>query len=74
MRLDNEYRRQQENPLRNGDDATYLAALSLVWKPTKMDGLDVSLIADNLSDSEYQPFPGTPAPGRQLSLSASYTW
>ena len=74
MRLDNEYRRQQENPLRNGDDATYLAAVSLVWKPTKMDGLDVSLIADNLTDSEYQPFPGTPAPGRQVSLSASYTW
>ena len=74
FRLDNEYRRQQKNPLRNGDDATYLAALSLVWKPTKMDGLDVSLIADNLTDSEYQPFPGTPAPGRQVSLSASYTW
>jgi len=74
MRLDNEYRRQQENPLRNGDDATYLAALSLVWKLTKMDGLDVSLIADNLTDSEYQPFPGTPAAGRQVSLSASYTW
>jgi hypothetical protein len=74
LRLDNEYRRQQKNPLRQGDDSTYLAALSVVWKPSKMDGLDVSLIADNLTDSEYQPFPGTPAPGRQVSLSASYSW
>lgn len=74
LRLDNEYRRQQENPLRDGDDSTYLAALSLTWKPAKLEGLDVSLIADNLTDSEYQPFPGTPAPGRQVSLSASYAW
>lgn len=74
LRLDNEYRRQQENPLRNGNDSTYLAALSLVWRPAKLDGLDVSLIADNLTDSDYQPFPGTPAPGRQVSLSASYAW
>jgi hypothetical protein len=74
LRLDNEYRRQQENPLRDGDDSTYLAALSLIWKPAKLESLDVSLIADNLTDSEYQPFPGTPAPGRQVSLSASYAW
>jgi len=74
LRLDNEYRRQQKNPLRDGDDATYLAALSVVWRPARIDGLDVSLIADNLTDSEYQPFPGTPAPGRQVSLSASYSW
>jgi hypothetical protein len=74
LRLDNEYRRQQKNPLRNGNDATYLAALSVVWKPAKVDGLGVSLIADNLTDSDYQPFPGTPAPGRQVSLSASYAW
>ena len=74
LRLDNEYRRQQKNPLRDGEDTRYLAALSVVWRPAKLDGLDVALIADNLTDSEYQPFPGTPAPGRQVSLSASYTW
>lgn len=74
IRLDNEYRRQQKNPLRDGEDTRYLAALSVVWRPAKLDGLDVALIADNLTDSEYQPFPGTPAPGRQVSLSASYTW
>lgn len=74
LRLDNEYRRQEKNPLRVGDDSTYLASLSLLWESARLAGLSASLIADNLTDSEYQPFPGTPAAGRQLSLSARYAW
>ncbi|MBT8102472.1 MAG: TonB-dependent receptor, partial [Gammaproteobacteria bacterium] len=74
LRLDNEYRRQQNNPLRVGDDSTYLASLSMLWESTRVEGLAASLVADNLTDSEYQPFPGTPAAGRQVSLSASYAW
>lgn len=74
LRLDNEYRYQEDNPLRVGDDSTYLASLALLWESAGLDGLGVSLIVDNLTDSEYQPFPGTPAAGRQLSLSASYDW
>ena len=72
--IDNEYRRQEDNPLRVGDDSTYLASLSLRWHPQELNGLDVSLIIDNLTDSEYQPFPGTPAAGRQIGLSAGYAW
>lgn len=74
LRVDNEYRRQQDNPLRVGDDSTYLASLSLLWQSEQLDGLSASVIADNLTDSEFQPFPGTPAAGRQLSLTASYGW
>ena len=74
LRVDNEYRRQQDNPLRVGDDLTYLASLSLLWESAQLNGLSASLIADNLTDSEFQPFPGTPAAGRQLSLTASYGW
>ena len=36
--------------------------------------LQEALVVDNATDSEYQPFPGTPASGRQISLSASYAW
>lgn len=74
LRIDNEYRRQEDNPLRVGDDSTYLGSLSLHWQSTLIERLSVSLIADNLTDSEYQPFPGTPAAGRQLGLSARYGW
>ena len=27
-----------------------------------------------VADSDFEPFPGTPAVGRQVSLSASYRW
>ncbi len=74
QRHDNEYRRQEENPLRVGDDSTYLAALSLEWNPGELQGFSAALIVDNLTDSEYQPFPGTPAAGRQVAVTAGYAW
>lgn len=72
--IDNEYRHQEENSLRVGDTSTYLGSLSLQWRSEGLNGLGVSFVVDNLTDSEYQPFPGTPAAGRQVSLSASYAW
>lgn len=74
LRFDNEYRNQEDNPLRAGDDSAYLASLSLSWRPESLSGLALAFVADNVTDSEYQPFPGTPASGRQLSLSATYSW
>jgi vitamin B12 transporter len=74
FRLDNEYRSQEANPLRVGDDSTYLASVSLRWASAGNQRFSAALVVDNATDSEYQPFPGTPASGRQLSLSASYGW
>ena len=74
LRMDNEYRLQEDNPLRVGDDNAYLASAALVWDAGESGGFGVALTVDNLTDSEYQPFPGTPASGRQYSLSASYGW
>ena len=74
LRIDNEYRAQEDNPLRVGDDSTYLASAALVWSSSGEQRFGAALVVDNATDSEYQPFPGTPASGRQISLSASYTW
>lgn len=74
LRLDNEYRVQEDNPLRSSRDTAYLASLALAWKPANINGLGFILTADNLGDSDFQFFPGTPAVGRQLSLSAHYRW
>ena len=74
MRLDNEYRVQEENPLRTSSDNTWLGSLALVWRAQASDGLELVLTVDNVGDSDYQPFPGTPAAGRQASISANYTW
>lgn len=72
LRLDNEYRVQEDNPLRTGKNKTFLAAIALAWEPG--NGFGLALAADNVTDSDYQFFPGTPAVGRQVSLSASYNW
>ena len=74
VRIDNEYRVQEDNPLRVGDDSTYLASASLKWSSAGEHKFGAALVVDNATDSEYQPFPGTPASGRQVSLSASYAW
>jgi outer membrane receptor protein involved in Fe transport len=74
LRLDNEYRTQQDNPLRTSSSEAYLASLAIAWEPPGGRGIAATLTIDNLTDSDYQPFPGTPAMGRQFSLSVSYAW
>ena len=72
VRLDSEYRDQVDNPLRASADNAWLASLSVNWSPTA--NLVVSLAADNLTDDDFEFFPGTPGVGRQFSLSARYGW
>lgn len=74
FRLDNEYRRQQANVLRNSDSTAWIAAFSLGWKLPTDTGMSLDLVMDNLTDDDFEEFPGTPAYGRQLSLSLSITW
>lgn len=74
LRLDNEYRRQEENALRASSDSAMLVSAALAWEPANGRGLGVALSADNLGDDDYQQFPGTPAVGRQLSLSVRHDW
>ncbi len=74
LRLDNEYRVQKDNPLRTSKDSAFFASAALAWESAKIRGLGLAFTADNISDSEYQFFPGTPAVGRQLSISLSYRW
>ena len=74
IRFDNEYRRQQDNLLRNSGDNAYIASLSGSWKLLSNPGVRISLIADNLTDSDFEEFPGTPPMGRQVSLGLGIDW
>jgi hypothetical protein len=74
LRLDNEYRVQEKNALRLSSDKAFLMSAALAWEPPDGRGFSVALAADNLTDNDYQQFPGTPAIGRQVSLSARYVW
>jgi outer membrane cobalamin receptor len=74
VRWDNEYRNQRDNPLRGSSDEAFLSSLALAWEPPGGSGFGFALTADNLTDDNYEQFPGTPAVGRQISLSAKYQW
>lgn len=74
FRLDNEYRVQQANPLRTSGDRGYLGALSAAWWPGAAGPWRFQVVVDNLADSDFQEFPGTPPMGRQFSLGAIFDW
>jgi vitamin B12 transporter len=74
IRLDNEYRRQVDNVLRSGELNAYTGALSASWRPDFLDRMRLTLVVDNLTDNEFQEFPGTPAYGRQVSLGLGLDW
>ena len=74
VRWDNEYRRQQENSLRSSGDNAYITSLSLSWLVLPDPGIRLSVVADNLTDSDFQEFPGTPPMGRQISMGIGIDW
>jgi vitamin B12 transporter len=74
IRLDSEYRRQQDNPLRNGRDEAFIAALSISSQLPFMEQTRLTLVIDNATDSDFEEFPGTPAVGRQISLGLGVDW
>jgi vitamin B12 transporter len=73
-RLDSEYRVQEGNPLRASDDSAAIVSLGVAWEAADGEGPGVTLTVDNLTDDDYQQFPGTPAVGRQISLMLRYGW
>ena len=66
IKLDNEYRRQADNPLRTGSDTAYFGSVSVVYSPA--DALELALVVDNFSDEDFQRFPGSPTARRSASL------
>jgi outer membrane receptor protein involved in Fe transport len=73
VRLDNRVSRYRDNALRTSDPDAYQAALTVGWI-APLDGLRVDLAIDNLADEDFQYFPGTPAPRRQVSLRTQFAW
>ena len=74
VRVDNEWRKQEENTLRNGDDDALFTHLTLKISPSQFKGLDIMLAADNPWDESFEEVPGTPGRGEQYTISATYHW
>ena len=75
LRMDNVARIQEDNSQRKiGGDEALLSSLGLFYLPKSIPGLEVSLSADNLWDSNFQEVPAVPASGRQISSGVTYRW
>jgi vitamin B12 transporter len=75
LRFDNVARIQADNLLRQiGGDETLISSLGIVFRPSQRRGLEFSLQADNLWNSNFQEIPAVPAAGRQLSAGVAYRW
>ena len=72
--LDNEYLIHEKNVLRRSSREAWLASLSASWRLPTVTDLRLELVADNLTDSDFEEFPGTPAYGRQFSLALDLDW
>lgn len=75
VRSDNEYRVQEDNPLRLvGGDTAWLSSLGLYFTPPWARAWEVSLLVDNLWSSDFQEVPAVPAARRQWTMGATWRW
>jgi len=75
VRLDNEFRIQEPNLLRTiGGDHTVLSSAGLYYLPPRLRGVELSVLVENLWDSDFQEVPAVPAARRQYSVGAAYRW
>ncbi|GAC37689.1 TonB-dependent receptor plug domain-containing protein [Paraglaciecola psychrophila] len=74
IRVDNEWRKQQKNILRNSDNDALFTHLTLKVSPASFQGLDIIFAADNLWDESFEEIPGTPGRGEQFTITVTYNW
>jgi vitamin B12 transporter len=75
VRLDNEVRLQEPNPLRlNGGDEAVMTTIGVHYRPPRLPALELSLQVDNLWDDDFEEVPAVPAGRRQLSAGVIWRW
>ena len=74
IRIDNEWRKQEENILRNGDEDALFTHLTLKVSPSQFQGFHLTFAADNLWSESFEELPGTPGRGKQYTVTATYNW
>jgi len=74
FRIDNEYRDQADNVLREGDDSAFFTHVGVYYAVPEVEGLEVNAAVENLWEDTFQEIPGTPGRGRQFSVGARYRW
>ncbi|PXA04739.1 TonB-dependent receptor [Coraliomargarita sinensis] len=74
FRIDNEWRDQRENDLRNGDDSALFTHIGVSFYPPQVEGLEIFLAGDNVWEEDFEDVPGTPGRGDQYSGGVRFSW
>lgn len=74
LRIDNEWRQNEANSLREGSDSALFTNLGLSFYPQQIEGLELFFAIDNAWEDDFQDVPGTPGRGDQYSAGATYRW
>jgi len=74
VRIDNEWRSQEDNALRGSDDEALFTHIGLSVFPPQVDGLELFVAVDNAWDDDFEDVPGTPGRSDQFSAGATYRW
>jgi outer membrane receptor for ferrienterochelin and colicin len=74
IRIDNEWRKQEDNILRNGDEDALFTHLTVKVSPSQFQGFHMTFAADNLWSESFEELPGTPGRGKQYTVTATYNW
>lgn len=74
LRVDNELRRQAENPLRRNGRDNLDTAVGLFYHVPGVKGLVLNAQVENLWDTDYQDVPLVPHTPRTWSAGATYVW
>jgi outer membrane cobalamin receptor len=72
LRMDNEYRVQEANPLRSGSSSVLLTSLGIHYR--MMESLTFGVTVDNLWDADYEEVPAVPAAPRSYVFSCTMDW
>ena len=75
LRMDNQARIQEDNPLRTtGGNRALISSLGLFYRPSYARDFALSLQVDNLWNSDFQAVPAVPAARRQVSAGLTDRW
>ena len=75
LRMDNEARIQEENSLRViGGRRAVISSIGIFYRPPWRPELEMSVLIDNLWNSNFQEVPAVPAARRQASAGLSWHW
>jgi hypothetical protein len=74
LRIDNEWRDQKENDLRNTNDSALFTHIGISVYPPQVPNLEIFLAGENIWEEDFEDVPGTPGRGDQYSAGLRYSW